>query len=140
MDEPSQYIPDCTIFLLAKAYQRGHGLVQKRLRPFGLTNIQHVVLEGLWCLEGLTSMELSKLLMIDKATLSGVLERMVEAGWVVKKQDNHDKRAFRLYPSEKANKIKYQLIQERKKANDELLADFTPEERLVLRRLLLDLM
>ena len=77
-------IPDCTIFLLAKAYQKAHGKFKARLRPFDLTNLQHLVLEGLWYEEGVTAAELGKLLVLDKATLSGVLDRMVESGWIRK--------------------------------------------------------
>lgn len=130
---------NCYIFLLSKAYQRGHGLVQKRLQPYGITNVQYVVLEALWKQEGLTAVELGQLLTIDKATLSGILDRMADADLLLKQQDAKDKRMLRLYPSEKANTLKDILIEERMQANEELLAGFTPEERILLRRLLLSI-
>jgi len=137
MPDDEKITSDCYIFLLAKAYQKGHHLVQKRLEPYGLTNIQYVVLEGLWNQEGQTAVELGKRLMIDKATLSGVLDRMIEAGWLQKNRDKHDRRRFRIFPSKKANDIKDELINERQQANEELLAGYTLEERILLRRLLL---
>jgi DNA-binding MarR family transcriptional regulator len=132
-------IPDCSVFLLAKAYQKAHGLVKKRLKPFGLTNIQHLVLEGLWYQAGVTASELGKMLRLDKATLSGVLERMADAGWIVKKQDTNDKRVIRLYPSDQADELKGRLIEARQNANEELLADFNLEEKVLFKRLLRDL-
>ena len=132
-------VPDCTVFLLGKAYQRAHGDFKKQLKPFNLTNMQHLVLEGLWYEEGKTAAELGKLLILDKATLSGVIERMVEGGWLVKKQDPEDKRVSRLFPSDKANKMKDELINARKQANDKLLAGFTREEQVLFKRLLRDL-
>ena len=69
-------LPDCTIFLLAKAYQKAHGDFKKKLKPFKLTNIQHLVLEALWFQEGFTAAALGKFLVLDKATLSGVLDRL----------------------------------------------------------------
>lgn len=132
-------LPDCTVFLLGKAYQKAHGDFKKRLVPYGLTNMQHLVLEGLWYREGMTAAELGKCLVLDKSTLSGVLDRMVDSGWVEKKQDEEDRRFFRLYPSEKANSMKERLIEERKEANRELLKDFTLEEQVLLKRLLRDL-
>jgi DNA-binding MarR family transcriptional regulator len=140
MDEASHHKFECYVYLLAKAYQKGHGLVQKRLRPYGLTNIQYMVLELLWHQEGLTAGEIGKLLVIDKATLSGVLDRMLDSGWLSKKQDESDRRLFRLYPSERANQLKEQLVDERKRANEELLSGFTVDERILLRRLLLALL
>jgi DNA-binding MarR family transcriptional regulator len=130
---------DCYVYLLSKAYQKGQSLVQKRLKKFGLTNLQYLVLEVLWRMEGITASETGKLLSIDKATLSGVIERMIDSQWVIKNQDENDKRVFQLYPSEKANQLKEVLINERKEANNQFLADFTIEERVLLRRLLLAL-
>lgn len=131
---------DCYVFLLSKAYQKGHGLVQKRLRAYGLTNLQYIVLEALWHEPGLNAGELGQLLKVDKATLSGVLERMEDAGWVTKRQDAKDRRVFRLFPAEKANQLKAQLIEERNKANEELLSGFSRKNRILLRRLLLALL
>jgi len=133
-------LPDCTVFLLGKAYQKAHGDFQKRLKPYGITNMQHLVLEGLWYQEGMTAAELGKCLILDKATLSGVLDRMTEAGWIIKKQDAEDLRVQRLYPSPKANELKDKLIGERKSANEELLAKFTLEQQVLLKRLLRDML
>jgi len=132
-------LPDCTVFLLGKAYQKAHGDFKKQLKPFGLTNMQHLVLEGLWYEKGITAAELGKLLILDKATLSGVLDRMLEGGWLSKKQDPKDKRVNRLFPSDKANEMKSELIELRKMANKDLLTGFNPEEQILLKRFLRDL-
>lgn len=132
--------PDCTVFLLGKAYQKAHGDFKRRLKPYGLTNMQHLVLEGLWYQDGVTASELGKSLILDKATLSGVLDRMVGAGWIIKKHDAEDLRVNRLFLSARANEMKDRLIEERKKANDALLAGFTLEEQVLLKRLLRDLL
>jgi DNA-binding MarR family transcriptional regulator len=132
-------LPECMVFLLGKAYQKAHGDFAKRLKPHGLTNMQHLVLEGLWYREGMTAAEIGKLLILDKATLSGVLERMADTGWIIKKQDPGDGRVQRIYPSEKANQMKERLIAERKKANQKILKTLKPAERILLKRLLRDL-
>jgi DNA-binding MarR family transcriptional regulator len=133
-------LPDCTIFLLAKAYQKAHGDFKKELKPFKLTNIQHLVLEALWFQEGFTAAELGKFLVLDKATLSGVLDRLAEAGWIRKEPDPEDGRVVRLYTAEKADEMKDELIILRKSANEKLLAGFKPEEQVLLKRFLRDLM
>ncbi len=136
MDSLPNNIPDCTFFFLAKAHQKAHGLLKKKLIPYGLTNMQHLILEGIWYHEGATAAELGKLLILDKATLSGIIDRLEDAGWIEKRLDKNDKRSFRLYPSNKANGIKNELINVRKKGNDLLLADFTMEEKIIFKRLL----
>jgi DNA-binding MarR family transcriptional regulator len=132
-------LPDCTIFLLGKAYQKAHADFSKRLKAYGLTNMQHLVLEGLWYQQGQTAAELGKLLILDKATLSGVLDRMEEAGWIVRETDSQDRRLSRLFPSPKAEELKDRLLDERKSANHELLKGFTAEERVLFKRLLRDM-
>ena len=133
-------VPDCTIFLLAKAYQKAHGEFKKELKPFKLTNIQHLVLEALWFQEGYTAAELGKFLILDKATLSGVLDRLADAGWIRKEQDPEDGRVVRLYTAEKADEMKDELIGLRKAANEKLLSGFNPEEQVLFKRFLRDLM
>lgn len=139
MNKIPEDLPECMVFLLGKAYQKAHGDFNKRLKPYGLTNMQHLVLEALWYREGLTATELCRLLVLDKATLSGVLERMVETEWIVKSPDPEDKRTQRLYPSKKANELKESLIQERKKSNQEILSNFSLQEQVLLKRFLQDL-
>jgi DNA-binding MarR family transcriptional regulator len=133
-------LPDCTIFLLAKAYQKAHGRFKEMLKPFGLTNLQHLVLEGLWYETGQTAAELGKMLVMDKATLSGVLDRMSEAGWIEKRPDPDDRRVVRLFPTSYADDHKAELIELRKQANEALLARFSVEEQILLKRFLWDLM
>jgi DNA-binding MarR family transcriptional regulator len=132
-------LPECMVFLLGKAYQKAHASLKKQLKKYGLTNMQHLVLEGLWYDEGMTAAELCKLLIMDKATASGILERMEDTGWIIKKQDPDDGRVQQLYTSKKANDLKEKLINERKKANKSILKKFPLEEQLLLKRLLRDL-
>jgi DNA-binding MarR family transcriptional regulator len=132
-------IPDCAIFLLAKAYQKAHGRFKAMLRPYDLTNLQHLVLEGLWYQEGVTAADLGKLLVLDKATLSGILDRMIDAGWIRKERDLDDKRLFHLFTTEKADTARQELVDLRIKANEELLDAFSEEERTIFKRLLREL-
>ena len=140
MERHQKPLPDCLIFILAKAYQKAHARFKKELQPYGLTNIQHLVLEGLWYVEGQTAAELGDLLVLDKATLSGVLDRMEKADWIKKVEDPEDRRIHRLYPSVRAHELKDELIALRQKSNEEILSPFSLEEQVVLKRLLRDLM
>lgn len=139
MQKLPEDLPECLVFLLGKAYQKAHGDFKKRLTPYGLTNMQHLVLEGLWYQNGMTATEISKLLRLDKATLSGVLDRMIETGWITREPHPDDGRVHRIFTSPKADSLKDRLIDERKQANEKIMAKFSPEERETLRRLLWEL-
>ncbi len=129
---------DCVIFLLAKAYQKAHGTFKKRLTGYGLTPIQHLILEVLWDEDGLSASVISERLVLDPATLSGVLDRMVSGGWVLKQPDPEDKRTLRICLSDKGISLKPRLTTERDQANIECLDGLTVEEKVLLKRLLRD--
>ena len=133
-------LPDCFTFMLAKAYQRAHGHFRRTLEPFGLTNIQHAVLEGLWYSNGQTATELGQLLVLDKATLSGVLARMQESGWIERRPDPTDGRVMRIFTSPRAEAIRDELIAAREASDAAILSRYTLEERLLLKRFLMALM
>ena len=68
------------------------------------------------------------------------VERLSEAGWVEKRPDPDDRRVVRLFTTPKAEGRKAELIALRTQANAELLAVFSPEEQVLLKRFLWDLM
>jgi DNA-binding MarR family transcriptional regulator len=132
--------PDCFTFMLAKAYQTAHGHFRRALEPFGLTNIQHAVLEALWYEDGQTATELGQILVLDKATLSGVLARMEESGWVERRPDDSDGRVMRIFSSPRANDARDKLISVRETADMEILSRYSVEEQMLLKRFLMALM
>ncbi len=71
---------DCYIFLLSRASQKGHQLVQKRLEPYEITNIQYVVLEMLWNQDGLTAVELGRRLIDPRPPCPGYWTEWFTAG------------------------------------------------------------
>jgi DNA-binding MarR family transcriptional regulator len=130
---------DCILFLLAKAYQKAHGDFKKRLHTYGLTPIQHLVLEALWDEDGLSVGDIGKRLVFDGATLSGVLDRLSTGGWVLKQSDTEDKRMLRISLTPKSKDLKPELSAVRNETNKKLLARFSLEEKVLLKRLLRDI-
>ena len=130
---------NCIIFLLAKAYQKAHGNFKKRLHAYGLTPIQHLILEALWREDGLSAGDICKKLVLDGATLSGVLDRLASGGWILKKSDEADKRVLRIFLTSKSKDLKPQLSEARNQTNEDLLRPFTLEEKVLLKRFLRDM-
>ena len=130
---------DCILFLLAKAYQKAHGDFKKRLHSYGLTPIQHLVLEALWDEDELSVGDIGKRLVFDGATLSGILDRLSAGGWVLKQSDPEDKRMLRISLTPKSKDLKPKLSAVRNKTNEELMDRFSLEEKVLLKRLLRDI-
>lgn len=131
-----QQLTDSCIFLLAKAYQRAQGLFKQILKPYGITNLQHLVISCLEHEPGMTAADLCKALKLDKATLSGVIDRLAEGGWIVKKGDPDDNRVQRLYNTDKTNAISENFAQAPVDLDAVLLDGFSLEECVLLKRLL----
>jgi DNA-binding MarR family transcriptional regulator len=133
------HFSDCVVFLLAKAYQKAHGQLKKSLTDLGLTPIQMLVIEALRDEEGISAIELGKRLVLDSATLSGVMDRLAEKGWIIKQSDELDRRSLKIFLGEQAKQLAEQLGQLRAKANDDIMKDLSIEEKVLLKRLLKDL-
>ena len=134
-----QTYQDFIVFLLAKANQRSQGMLKKALKPYGLTPVQGLILEALYNEDGLTAGDIGKRLLLDNATVSGVLERLSDAGWIHKGADADDRRMLRIHLSEKSHEHRETMMQERQHVSEEILAGFSPEERILLKRFLKDI-
>lgn len=132
-------LKNCSVFLLGKAYQKAHGEFKALLEPYGLTNLQHLVVEAIVHEPGQTAGNLGKFLILDKATLSGVIQRLKESKWIEKKVSEDDARSQKLYPTEKALSAAKKILKERDRFENEFWADFSSEEELLLKRLLRNL-
>jgi DNA-binding MarR family transcriptional regulator len=129
----------CIIYLLGKAFHTARSHLKERLRGHGLTPVQLLILELLEEEEGLSAGDIVEKLTLDRATLSGVLDRMAQNGWITKNSDDKDRRFIRVYLTDKSREIKPLLVQEREQANEEALADLSLEEKVLLKRLLQDI-
>lgn len=130
---------ECVVYLLAKAYQRAHAVSKRRLAPYGLTPVQQLVIAALNEEDGISSGDLGKKLSMDPATLSGLLDRLAEANWIIKRPDQDDKRFLKICLTEQARSLIPKITEERHKTNEEILKNLSLEEKVLLKRLLKDL-
>lgn len=139
MDNRIKY-NDCIVFLVAKANQNAQKILKERLKKFGLTTVQGLILGELFEEDGVTASDIGNRLVLDNATVSGVLDRLLEKGWIKKETDTNDKRVQKIYLASKDDtKLITQLFQARKEANDLILSKLTMEEQMLLKRFLRDL-
>jgi DNA-binding MarR family transcriptional regulator len=127
------------LFKLAKAYQRVNADFKARFQKFGITPMQLLVLDTLYEEEGLSAGEIGSRIVLDSATLSGILERMVEGGWIVKRTSSQDRRVLQILLTEKARLFQDSILEEIETANEDIVKSFRLEEKLLLDRMLKDL-
>ena len=79
---------------------------QQALKPFELTYPQYIVLLSLWEDDRQSLKDLSEELSLKSNTLTPLLKRLEDHGWVVRNRPTSDKRQLEICLTEKANENK----------------------------------
>ncbi|MEO7681457.1 MAG: MarR family transcriptional regulator, partial [Sphingomonas sp.] len=81
----------------------------ERARAIGVTRPQWRTLTKLSRAEGINQGGLAELLEVEPITLCRMIDRLEEAGLVERRRDPHDRRAWRIYLTDKARPLIEQL-------------------------------
>ena len=130
-------IKGTTGYMLAQACKFHRQRAEVLLNEIGLHVGQEMLLSGLWEKEGLTQTELADYVMIQPATVTNMLQRLERAGIVERRPDAEDQRISRVYATKKGRGLEEAVKEQWGKLEQESFAGFSVEERVLLRRLLL---
>jgi DNA-binding MarR family transcriptional regulator len=89
-------IADCISFLTSAAAKTMNRLARDALGARNVTPVQYAVMRCLFEQGGQTGAEVSARLLIDSATMTGVIDRLERTGLIARKPDPHDRRVNRL--------------------------------------------
>ena len=79
-------------FPLYAAARRVTGLYTPYLKPLGLTYTQYIVLLVLWEKDGITVGEICERVMLDNGTVSPLLKKLQQDGYIERKRSGEDER------------------------------------------------
>jgi MarR family transcriptional regulator, transcriptional regulator for hemolysin len=102
---------------------------ERRVRAFGLTRSQWLIIARLHRRPGLSQSEIADLLEIEKAPAGRLIERMEAKGWLQRRSDARDRRVNRLYLTAKANHLHAAIWPIAETTVEEALSDLSVEER-----------
>ena len=108
----------------------------RRAASLGATRAQWKVLFRLTRMPGLRQVELADMMDIEPITLSRIVDRLDEAGLVERRADPADRRAWRLYVTDKAQPLVAELRRLGTELAAEAFAGLTPERLEFLRETL----
>ncbi|GCE09719.1 MarR family winged helix-turn-helix transcriptional regulator [Dictyobacter aurantiacus] len=129
-------VEDCLSFYLGKAYQRVAQSAKQRLAPYGVTPVQYALLKVLWERDEQSGAELGERLVLDSATITGVLDRLEHAGLIERKAHATDRRVNRVSLTARGRALQEPLDRELDQLNQDFLGQFSSEQRKLLRHLL----
>lgn len=136
---PETMIDQTISYLLAQICKAHRGAASDILAEVGLHAGQEIFLLQLWQQDGLTQTQLAGSMCVQPPTVNKMLSRMESAGLVTRRQDAEDSRVSRVYLTEKSRDLQGVVEETWAKLDALTLANFTLEERVLLRRLLLQL-
>ncbi|MBK1635749.1 MarR family winged helix-turn-helix transcriptional regulator [Rhodovulum adriaticum] len=110
---------------MARLFERG---LARRIAPLGLAPAQFMTLLELWREDGLTQRDLVARLDVEQATMANTLSRMERDGLILRRPDEQDRRARRIYLTDRARQLQAPATQAAAAQNGQALADLTPEE------------
>jgi DNA-binding MarR family transcriptional regulator len=128
-----------TIFLLIQISRRLHKRAVNDLNALGLYAGQEKFLQFLWEQDGLTQSQIAEQVCVEHATVTQVLERLERVGLIQRCRDEKDGRISRVYLTEKGRALAEPVQRLWSEWEAQALVGFTLEEKLLLRRFLLQI-
>ena len=101
---PDRYLSNQVMLELGLLQSELEDLLSMHFARFGLSSPKFAVLIHLYMTgdQGLIQSELSKKMLVSRANITGLIERLERDGLVVRRNDPSDKRVFRVCPTDKA--------------------------------------
>jgi MarR family transcriptional regulator, organic hydroperoxide resistance regulator len=130
-------ITETLSYLLVQIAKAHRNRAQALLADIGLHVGQELLLLHLSLGDGMTQSELAEEICVQPATLTRSLDRLTRAGLVERRVDAEDQRVSRVYLTEEGRALRAPIERIWRELEAWSFANFTVEERLLLRRLLL---
>src|SRR5262245_17262840 len=132
-------IPESMGFNLVKLCKQYFNRLNLALNPLNLYEGQQNLLLQLWEEDGLGQAELTRRLGVEPASVSKAIDRMENAGFIQRRADPDDARTNRIFLTEMGRSLEGPVNQVWFEVEEQLLSHMTNEERLLLRRLILQM-
>jgi MarR family transcriptional regulator, organic hydroperoxide resistance regulator len=130
MTEPSS--PDRIYFRFIRLHQRMFGEMSQTLKPTGLSIPQFDVLSTLTEQQGLSQSDLAQRLYVTKGNVSGLIDRLVEAGLVERRSAPGDRRSNALFLTPDGEKVAQTGIRLQKALVAETIGRIPPQDLKLL--------
>ncbi|WP_440954845.1 MarR family winged helix-turn-helix transcriptional regulator [Methanosarcina sp. Mfa9] len=115
--------------VISYIYRYQRIFLDKELEPYGIGSGQFSFMMSLYLKDGVKQETLARMYKMDKATAARAIKKLEETGYVYRKQDAEDKRAYNVILTEKGKDIEAKMKEIAIKWNNIVLAGFSEEEK-----------
>ena len=127
---------DCIFYQISKTSQFARKFLTEKIKDTDVTVGQGVVLNFLFEENGITINDLAAKTIIDNATMTGLIDRLEQAGLIERKKDPRDRRAYLIHLTDKGRDAGKQIQKNMVTQNKEFLSILTKSEEKQFRHLL----
>ena len=113
---------DCLCFQVGRVARKMSRITREKVAPYGLSTTQFFLLTALYKEDGMLISALASKVALDKATLTGLLDRM-------ERDDPGDRRAIRVHLTAKAEGLREELTELYHDNNGMFLSLLSQEEK-----------
>ena len=122
---------DCLCFQIGRISRKMMRVTREKLIPYGLTSAQFFLLTALYEEDGLPISVLAQKVALDKATLTGLIDRLERDDLIRRISDPDDRRAIRIFLTPKSERLRTELTELYHENNRLFLSLLTSEEKEV---------
>jgi DNA-binding MarR family transcriptional regulator len=126
--------------LLAQFGQAYRIMSEAFMEQAGVHRAQATLLCRLFVQDGLSQSEIAEQLSVQGATMTQMLQRMEEAGFVVRRRDPEDNRLVRVYLTDEGRDKERSIVRQFMNLQEALFAGMSDVERVLFRRMLKQLL
>ncbi|MCE9675146.1 MarR family winged helix-turn-helix transcriptional regulator [Paraclostridium bifermentans] len=121
---------------ISQIHRRGGSFISKELSGLGVGAGQFMFLLELYRGDGRSQEDLAETLNIDKGTTARAIKKLEEEGFLTREKDEIDKRAYKLYLTDKGKNVKGSIYEVLSKWEVYMTTNLTEEESKLVRALL----
>ena len=126
----NQYFLDRSLgFLLGDSSRLLRKRFDRLARSFGMTRAQWRVIAVLRRDEGINQTAMADIMEIEPITLGRNIDRLEEAGWVERRPDPDDRRAWRIFLTDKVQPVLEEMENIAIEVRNDAMVDFSSMER-----------
>jgi len=125
---------DCLCFQFGRVARKMSRITRENVSPYGLTTAQFFLLTALYEEDGILISALASNVALDKATLTGLLDRLERDDLTERRADPGDRRAIRVHLTAKAEGLREELTELYHDNNGMFLSLLSQEEKEVFER------
>ncbi|WP_319023183.1 MarR family winged helix-turn-helix transcriptional regulator [Tepidibacter hydrothermalis] len=113
-----------------------HAISDMKFKELNLQKGQFIFLTRICENPGISLIQLSILLKVDKTTTTKAVQKLMNEGYINKEKDEKDKRIYRLFPTKEVFDIYNDVIEEENRNIKICFKNFTDEEKSIVYELI----